>query len=154
MNIVTHNLFAEHFIAQAVAPDASKSPKVTAGEAQVLMSKNLDQECEEWQSKQYVRLGTAEFVAKGNYGVGAEARAQAGVCGATLVLFSLVPAKLRAVKREPNGGINLAAVLADPPASLSPRGHYVVRAVFMRPNPSLQPTCYGLRPPHAAELKR
>ena len=22
-----------------------------------------------------------------------------------------------------------------------------------RPNPSLQPTCYGLRPPHAAELK-
>jgi hypothetical protein len=21
-------------------------------------------------------------------------------------------------------------------------------------NPSLQPTCYGLRPPHAAELKR
>jgi hypothetical protein len=23
-----------------------------------------------------------------------------------------------------------------------------------RPNPSLQPTCYGLRPPHAAELKR
>lgn len=22
------------------------------------------------------------------------------------------------------------------------------------PNPSLQPTCYGLRPPHAAELKR
>jgi len=23
-----------------------------------------------------------------------------------------------------------------------------------RHNPSLQPTCYGLRPPHAAELKR
>jgi hypothetical protein len=22
------------------------------------------------------------------------------------------------------------------------------------PNPSLQPTCYGLRPSHAAELKR
>jgi len=24
----------------------------------------------------------------------------------------------------------------------------------MTPNPSLQPTCYGLRPSHAAELKR
>ena len=23
-----------------------------------------------------------------------------------------------------------------------------------RPHPALQPTCYGLRPPHAAELKR
>lgn len=24
----------------------------------------------------------------------------------------------------------------------------------LAPNPSLQPTCYGLRPSHAAELKR
>jgi len=29
-----------------------------------------------------------------------------------------------------------------------------VSVVATAPNPSLQPTCYGLRPPHAAELKR
>ena len=28
----------------------------------------------------------------------------------------------------------------------------ILRAMLS--NPSLQPTCYGLRPPHAAELKR
>jgi hypothetical protein len=143
MNVVAHNLFSEHFVAEAEMRDASEKPKASAGEAQVLMSKDLDHECEAWQGKQYVRVGTAEFVAKGNHGVGAEARTQAGVCGATLVLFSLVPAKVRAVKRKPDGSINLAAVLADPPAGLSPRGHYVVRAVFMRPNHSLQPTAFG-----------
>jgi hypothetical protein len=74
----------------------------------------------------------SEFVDRGNrMGVSHDARLQAAAIGASLVWFSSTPAKLRAIKRRRNGTINMASVLADPPASLSPRGYYVVRAVFL-----------------------
>jgi hypothetical protein len=50
---------------------------------------------------------------------------------AAMVLFRPTPSKLRAAKNKPDGTIDIAAVLADPPASMSPRGYYVAQSVFL-----------------------
>lgn len=148
MEIVSHSLFAEHFRANSdIGPDSAHS--VQADEVQVLMSKDLDSDIKEWQEKELELIGRAEFAGKGNHGVGVEACAQAVRVGATLVLFSLWPAKFRAIKHLADGSIDMAAVLADPPAYLSPKGYFVLKAVFMRPNKSLHTYAVG-----AGELSR
>jgi len=142
MQIATHSLFSESYRATpgvAVERPASTSTQ----DVQVLMARDLDREVSEQCDGGFEVIGQCEFVAKGFIGVGAEARMQAEQVGATVVLFSLWPAKLRAVKRLGDGSIDLAAVIADPPASMSPKGHYVLRAAFLRPNRSLQRTASG-----------
>jgi hypothetical protein len=109
------------------------------------MSKQLDHDVATNCEMGFEIVGWAEFYAKGNHGVGAKASEQAASVGASLVLFGLWPAKLRAIKHLPDGSIDLAAVLADPPATLSPKGYFVTKAVFLRPNPSFQRTVSGGR---------
>lgn len=139
MQIRTHNLFAENFKAIPGIRFAPASLEVHR-EVQVLMARELDQEVQENCNSGYSVVGWAEFVGKNDLGVGAEAREQAGRVGATMVLFKLWPAKLRAVRYLPDGSIDLASVLADPPANLSPKGYSVVKAAFLGPNPSFNGT--------------
>lgn len=143
MQIVTHSQFAENF---------RPSPGVSAlcaaadsiAEVQVLMARDLEGETSEYCERDHEVVGWCEFVGKGFMGVGVEARHQAAQVGATVVLFGLWPAKLRAVKYREDGSIDLASVVADPPASLSPKGHYVLRAAFLRFNRPLHPTPSGV----------
>jgi hypothetical protein len=134
LNIVNHTLFAEHYVSDMGLDVGDLSTNTMAGDVQIAMTKDIARDQKLWEEKQYQRIGSVEFVAKGNLSVGVAARAQASAVGATLVLFSLWPAKLKAIRRKDDGSIDIDAVIADPPASLSPRGYYVVRAAFLRPN--------------------
>ena len=139
MQAVAHSLFSENYRAQ---PGASvrKSKTGSTSDIQLLMARDFYSELSGRLVAGFEVLGRCEFVAKGFLGVGAEARAQAEQVGAILVLFGLWPAKLRAIQRLADGSIDLEAVAADPPARMSPAGHYVLRAAFLRFNPSLQRT--------------
>lgn len=143
--IRTHSLFADHFKA---SQGIDTSPGlVQKQDIRVLMSTRLDQEVAQKREEGFELVGSVEFAAKGDCGVAAEASDQAARVGASLVLFSIWPAKFRAIKRLPDGSIDLAAVLADPPAALTPKGYFVLKAAFLRPKPS------GGSPPAAPEAK-
>jgi hypothetical protein len=131
MKIETHTNFSDHYV--AVAPTVTSRPlvRVPVENIQVLMCADLDAEVEKYRSTGLYPVGTAQFVGKGNQGIGQEAREQAAVVGAALVLFSLVPCKLRAIRKTADGRIDMDAVRADPPASLSPHGHSVLTSVFL-----------------------
>lgn len=127
----THSLFADHFKAsQGNGPCASVP--VERDDIRVLMSTRLDHEVAEKCGEGFELVGWSEFSAKGDCGLGFEARDQAAKVGASLVLFSLWPAKFRAIKHLPDGSIDLAAVLVDPPAALTPKGYFVTKAAFLR----------------------
>ena len=98
---------------------------------QVLICDDLDAEVEKYRSSGLYPVGTCQFVGKGNQGIGREARDQAATVGAALVLFTLVPCKLRSIRTTPDGHIDMDAVREDPPASLSPRGYSVLTSVFL-----------------------
>jgi hypothetical protein len=143
MLIVTHSLFAETF--RPLLDVSARGAAVDSlPEARIQMARDLDSEVSEFREHGHEVVGWCEFVAKGFLGVGAEARDQAKQIGATVVLFGLWPAKLRAVKYREDGSIDLAAVAADPPAAPSPRGHFVIRAVFLRSHRPLHPTVFGV----------
>lgn len=128
----THSLFADHFKASKdIGP--SGPGVLERGDIRVLRSNRLDQEVATKCAQGFEIAGWAEFAAKGDCGIAAEAADQASRVGACLVLFSFWPAKLRAIKYLPDGSIDLAAVLADPPAALTPKGYFVTKAAFLRP---------------------
>jgi len=141
MSIVSHTLFSENYLAGPATQSDSLNQAVSLDDIQVLISNDLQSDMRAWEEKHFERIDAVEFVAKGSHGVGAEARTQAQSVGATLVLFSLWPAKLRSIRKAADGSIDIASVIADPPAGLSPRGYYVLQAVFLRPNPSFHRTC-------------
>jgi hypothetical protein len=109
----------------------ARAPAAAENDVKVLMSRDLQRDLGEWASKGYVPIGGAEFVARGSQGIGQEARAQADAVGASVVLFTLLPAKLKSIRRKSDGSIDLSSVMAYPPAYLSPRGYYVVTALFL-----------------------
>ena len=123
------NPFSEHYKANPRHRELSR--RNLEHEAQVLIAPDLDRGVKEWRKKGLVPIGTAEFVARGDAGVGENARAQAAVVGASVVLFRPLPAKLKSIRRKANGAIDLDPVLADPPAQQSPRSYYVINAVFL-----------------------
>lgn len=143
MQIVTHSLFAEHF-RPTPGVSARRATADSIGEAQVLMASDLEGEISEYCQRGHEVVGWCEFIGKGSMGVGAEARCQAMQVGATVVLFGIWPAKLRAVKYREDGSIDLTSVVADPPAGMSPKGHYVLRAAFLRFNSPLHLTACGV----------
>ena len=130
MQIESHTKFADNYVPRLNSPKAGSVP-VDAQAIQVLMCADLDAEVAKYSNQGFFQLGSAQFVGKGNEGVGREARDQAARVGAALVLFTLVPCKLRAVRKAPNGQIDMQAVRADPPAGLSPRGYSVLTAAFL-----------------------
>lgn len=130
MQIETHTKFADHYVANSAATNVS--PKTVDGDAvQVLMCTDLEAEVGKYSSQGFVQVGHAQFVGKGNLGVRREACEQAVKVGASVVLFTLVPCKLRSIRKDPNGEIDMRAVLADPPSSLSPKGHSVLTSAFL-----------------------
>ena len=133
MDIETHSLFEQHYVPLAKAT----TPPVDEGNVQVLHSRDLPSDLTKWLKDGFSLIGTAEFVGRGNQGVGREARAQAAVVGASVVLFRPTPAKLKAIRRNSDGTIDLEAVLADPPAGLSARGYYVVQSMFLSSRPNV-----------------
>ena len=130
MKIETHTNFADHYVATAKATSRILL-RVPVADIRVLMCADLDAEVEKYRSTGLYPVGTAQFVGKGIQGIGQEAREQAAMVGASLVLFTLVPCKLRAIRKATDGRIDMDAVRADPPASLSPRGNSVLTAVFL-----------------------
>jgi hypothetical protein len=131
MNIETHANFSDHYVAAVVKAPSRALVRVPVEDIQVLMCVDLDAEVQKYMTTGLCTVGTAQFVGKGNQGIGREAREQAAIVGAALVLFSLVPCKLRAIRKPAEGRIDMNAVLADPPASLSPRGYSVLTSVFL-----------------------
>ena len=131
MKIETHTHFADNYLPTVAASPCERQHAVPIDQIEVFMSNKLDSEVAEYEKKGFRTIGTAEFVGRGNQGVGLEARAQAHAVGAALVLFSLTPAKLRAIRKNHQGPIDFDAVLADPPTGYSPRGYSVLRAFFL-----------------------
>ncbi|WP_140637452.1 hypothetical protein [Methylibium rhizosphaerae] len=130
MRIETHTNFADHYVAESAASRAAIVP-VNAEAVQVLICKDLKAEVAKYVGQGFVQVGHAQFVGKGNQGVGREAREQAAEVGASIVLFTLVPCKLRAVRKAADGQIDMPAVLADPPSGFSPKGHSVLTSAFL-----------------------
>ena len=122
------NPVAEHY----VGIGSPQSRSVVVDEVKVRYSQSLSTDLATWTREGYNRIGSAEFVDRGNrMGVGHEAAVQAASVGASVVLFCATPAKVRAIRRTKKGNIEMKSVLDDPPASPSPRGYYVVRAIFL-----------------------
>ena len=131
MEIEPHNLFGEHYVRIAQSIRKDESTTIDVDKVKVQLSRDLITDLHAMKNKGLLPVGMAEFVGKGNMGVGLEARTQAAKEGASVVLFRLTPAKLKAIRRSLDGAIDLAAVLADPPASMSPRGYFVVQSFFL-----------------------
>jgi hypothetical protein len=125
------NHFTQNFVSSAGADAARREPSVDEHLVQVLHSHDIDESVREWIEKGYVELGRSEFVGRGQEHVGPAARAQAAAIGASVVLFRPIVAKLRSIKRRGNGTIDIASVLADPPAHMSPRSYFVSQAAFL-----------------------
>jgi hypothetical protein len=120
------NPFAEHY-----RPASTGAAQIHEDTVQVRFSQDLKADLKRQQKEGWRSIGTSEFVERNRMGVSHDARLHAASIGASLVLFTTIPAKLRSIKRRKNGAIDLASVLADPPASPSSRGHYVVQAAFL-----------------------
>ena len=125
------NPFEEHYIAKGRA--ARCGAAATDGmEAQVVFSPTLDADLSKWERDGYSCVGLADTVSRaGEQGVSRRLQEQAARVGAVAVLFCVWPAKVRSVRREANGEIDLDAVVADPPASFSPKSYAVTRALFL-----------------------
>ena len=130
MRVESHTHFADNYVTIPVAP-AARPARVRSEVIQVLMCTDLDAEVAKYSAQGFFPIGSAQFVGKGNQGVGREARDQAARVGAALVLFTLVPCKLRAIRKTADGQIDMRAVRADPPAGLSPKGYSVLTATFL-----------------------
>jgi len=135
MNIESHDLYAQHYVPLAPPQLEARTTSVDVDKVEVQMSRDLPAELGRRKSAGFLPIGTAEFVGRGSMGVGLEARTQAAKVGASLVLFRLTPAKVKAIRRNPDGTIDLESVLADPPASMSPRGYFVVQSYFLAKAP-------------------
>jgi hypothetical protein len=111
----------------------TSAPLSTDCEIMLEMCTDPDQASRDWICKGFKVIGRVDAVLRGD-GEPPErpAVAQARQVGATVVLYNLWPAKLKAVKRRPDESIDLATLLADPPTRIRSNGSYVVKAVFLR----------------------
>jgi hypothetical protein len=112
MKLANHNPFSEHYISDSSVMLIFRGKPMPQNDIQVLISRDLEYDLVQWVGPDYARIGTAEFVARGSQGIGEEARLQAALVGASVVLFQTTPAKLRAIRRRPDGSIDLSSVLA------------------------------------------
>jgi hypothetical protein len=89
---------------------------------------------DQWEKAGFLTLGLSEVVGKNDVmGFSDDLGHAAVAVGASLVVFQVTPAKLRAVRRSPDGRIDMDVVRANSPASFNPRGCSVVQAVFLAP---------------------
>ena len=135
MQIEPHDLYEQHYVALVAPEPRPTASSVDVDKVELQMSKDLSADLDRRRNSGFIPIGISEFVGRGNIGVGFEARTQAARVGASLVLFRLTPAKLRAIRRGPDGTIDIASVLADPPAYMSPRGYFVVQSYFLTKAP-------------------
>ena len=135
MNIESHDLFAKHYVPMAQA-HLEVGRALDAETVQVQPSRDLSADLWRLKATGLLPIGSAEFVGRGSMGMGFEARKQAAAIGASVVLFRLTPAKIKTIRRGPDGAIDLEPVLADPPASMSSRSYYVVQSFFLAKAPS------------------
>lgn len=135
MQIEPHDLYEQHYVSLVASEPRPTASSVDADNVELHMSNDLRADLDRRRDSGFIPIGISEFVGRGSMGVGFEARTQAAKVGASLVLFRLTPAKLRAVRRSPDGAIDMEAVLADPPAYMSHRGYFVVQAYFLTKAP-------------------
>ncbi len=97
------------------------------------MASDPDEASKDWVSKGFKIIGWVDAVRRAYVELpDRQAIARAKQVGATVVLYNMWPAKLRAIKRLPDESIDLASLLADPPKKLRPDGFSVLKAVFLR----------------------
>ena len=98
----------------------------------VAFTKCLNEEVETFLAKGHQVVGGSEFILRNDYqGISFAARDHAAAIGAHVAVVEWTSAKVRAIKFGLDGRIDMGPVLADPPKSIQPRGHSVVRAVFL-----------------------
>ena len=126
------NPFTEHFVTDEGRTVPLRTEQVEAGSVQFRPTRDIPTDSASWEQQGFGPIGWCEFTEKGNrMGISHLAREQAASVGASVVLFQFTPAKVRSIQKGPDGRIDMLRVLADPPAGLSPRGTYVVQAVFL-----------------------
>ena len=132
MTVRIDNPFREHFVAEGTHALPTGTAPGHAYDVHFQPTRDIENERATWEQKGYERVGWCEFADKGaRMGISHLAREQAAAVGASVVLFQSTPAKVRSIRKGPDGRIDMSLVHADPPASLSPRGTYVVHAVFL-----------------------
>jgi hypothetical protein len=90
-------------------------------------TKDLSGTVDKWEEVGFIKLGQSEVVSKNDdMGVSDGLSYTAAAVGASLVVFQITPAKLRAIRRNPDGSIDMDAVRADSPRSFNPSGYSVV----------------------------
>ena len=128
------NPFEEHYVAKS---RRQYSP-ISIDRAQpvtVQFSSTLEADLAKWRRSGYICIGLSDSVSKaGQTGLSKQLEEQAMRVGAHVVLFCVWPAKLKSVRRDERGEIDLEAVATDPPASFSPRSYAVTRALFLAPS--------------------
>jgi hypothetical protein len=130
------NPFEEAYIAKLRAKKPAPG-QYFAVPVKVAFSPTLDTDLAKWRRSGYSCIGTSDVVSKaGAQGFSRQLEEQALRVGAQVVLFCVWPAKLKSVRRDADGMIDLEAVVADPPAGFSPRGYAVTRALFLTPKRS------------------
>ncbi len=129
------NPFEEHYVATSRRRRQALDLANHSQPVSVRFSPTLEADLVKSEKSGYVCLGLADIVSKADeMGLSKQLEEQAVRVGAQLVLFCVWPTKLRSVRRDERGEIDLEAVVADPPASFSPKGYAVTRAFFLAPN--------------------
>ena len=105
---------------------------IAASDVSFQKTESVDRDAQALELEGHLEIGRSEFVMRNDQmGFSRMARQHAASIGAHVVLVESTGAKLQAIHVGPDGAIDMESVMADPPKSLQPRGHSVIRAVFL-----------------------
>jgi hypothetical protein len=97
-------------------------------------TQDLEASVAKWEAAGFVKLGASDAVIRNDLMPLSHIIAFTGFAvGATLIVFQLIPAKLRRIRRMNDGHIDMDMIRSDPPAQLSASGSSVMQAVFLAP---------------------
>ena len=130
MSATRDELVAHYRVEVEVELDAH----VEADAVQFQFTADLEGTAQQLLATGFRRIGTSEsFNNRNEMGLSALIREHGSEVGATMVIFSITPGKLTSAKRCADGRIDVKALRADPPASLSPRSYYLLQTSYFAP---------------------
>jgi hypothetical protein len=126
--------FERHFRLERTELPGNEMTPLLDSDVRTELCDDLDQECITWIKQGFQIIGRVDVSDRGNsQSPLTPAIALARRIGATVILFKLWPAKLRAIKRLDDDSIDLVPLLADPPSRIRPGGFYVIKTAFLKP---------------------
>lgn len=127
---VPEDMYADNFVPAQQRPPDRQEFKLSESEVKRELVSDLVAETNAYLHSGYYLVGTSDHVARGDTPMQQPHRFAAAV-GAHLCLVSGTAVKLRALRRLPDGRIDMEAIWADYPTAPSPRSYFLTMCVFL-----------------------